>query len=57
MGWTPVNKVSIERTFCPHEIVVRWHDDMFGDKEKKFGFHEDAEALAFALDKFKSLCM
>lgn len=57
MGWTPVNKVVIERDLYSREIVVRWSDAIVGDKEKKFEFKEAEEAFKFALEEFRHLCM
>jgi hypothetical protein len=57
MGWTPVNKMTIERDFKTREIIIKWHDDQLGDKEKRFPFEKQTEALCFASTEFKQVCM
>lgn len=62
MGWFPVNTMTITRDMSKNVpggegivIVVRWHDDMLGDKERRFPNERDA--FEFALKEFKQLCM
>ena len=63
MGFTPVNTVTIERNFNSgviggeRELIVKWHDDITGDHEKRFGFREADAAFEFAAKQFKSLSM
>ena len=57
MGWTPVNKISLERDFKTREIIIKWHDDMLGDKEKRFPFEQKKEAMEFVAHEFNNLCM
>ena len=58
MGWTPVNKITIERIFEPtRQIIVSWEDGILGKKEKRFTFEEADEALKLLSREFKSLCM
>lgn len=58
MGWTPINKISIERVFEPMRlIVVSWDDDFLGQQEKRFPFTDAAETIKFAQDQFTILCM
>lgn len=58
MGWTPINKISIERVFeTMRLIVVSWDDEFLGQQEKRFPFTDAAEAIKFAQDQFTILCM
>ena len=57
MGFTPINKVTVVRNFNPREIIVTWIDDVTGEHEKKFDFHDESEAFLFAASKFKQLAM
>lgn len=57
MGWTPVNKMAITRDFKTREIVITWHDEILGDKEKRFTFEQKKEAFEFAAREFNSPAM
>lgn len=61
MGFTPINKVHIERIFPMNEerhLIVKWRDQVLDEwQEKKFPYLDTKEAFEFASKKFSELAM
>ena len=61
MGWFPINSLTLERDFKTREVVVKWKDDMLGDKEKRFPMKDElqdkAEVMEFVTKTFYELAM
>lgn len=59
MGFTPVDKISIERDYDVRVIKLSWADETLAAKHfvETFPFDKEKEAFARALEIFSQRCM